>query len=155
MPRETLAEMSIKAMKCSPKEAIKQEKTVFMARVFGEVADVKTKERRDGSVYTVLLGDFVGVKADNTEYESEKLILPGGIQESVLAAVKAAEGKPIQFGYDISSTVDEGSTVGYKYAAKTIIKTEAHDRLAKMSEGLQAMPMPGAPIAEKATTAKK
>lgn len=161
MPEETevtpLAEMTIKALGGNAKEAVKQSKAVFMARVFGEVSGTKTKERRDGSMYTIMLGMFRGVDGAGKMFESERLILPGGIQEALESATKTSEGKPVKFGYDIFSTPDDKSSVGYKYAAKTIIKTESHDRIAALAESLNGAPLPtaGAVVGEKAETKKK
>jgi hypothetical protein len=151
---EPIGEMTLKAMGCNAKEAVKQDKSVFMARIFGEVAGVKVKERRSGDTYSILLGQFRGETAEK-RFESERLILPGYIHDTVTAQLESAQGKAVKFGYDIFSTPDDKSTTGYKFAAKTIIKTEASDRLAEMSGEIESKPLPVPEAELKASAAKK
>ena len=129
-----LAQMTLKACGCNPKEAIKQEKQVFMAKIFGEASAVKTKVARSGDPYSYLMGEFRAVNGEKLGFEANKLFLPGGIFEQVEAAVNASDGKPVQFGYDIYSIPDEKSSVGYRYSAKMLLKTEASNRLDELTK---------------------
>ena len=133
-----LAQMTIKKMGGDPKEAIRQGKQVFVCRIYGEAVSLKTKEAKNGDMYSFLIGQFRG-ETPTGFYESEKLFLPGSLQDNVEAAL--ANGTPVQFGYDVFSTPDDNS-VGYRYAAKAIIKTEAADRIVKLSESLAGSPLP-------------
>jgi hypothetical protein len=132
-----LAQLTLKACGCNPKDAIKESKAVFMARIFGEAGSVKTKVARSGDPYSYLVGEFRAVNGDKEGFESNKLFLPGGIFEQVEAAVNAADGKPVQFGYEIYSVPDEKSSVGYRYSAKMLLKTEASNRLDELTKQLK------------------
>lgn len=129
-----LPQITFKKAGCDAKEAIRQNTTVFMCRVFGEAAALKTKEARNGDTYSYLVGEFRIINSEGKGFESGKLFLPGGIMEQIEAALKAAEGRAVQFGYDVFSTVDVGTSIGYRYAAKSLLKTEASDRLATITE---------------------
>lgn len=136
-----ITQMTFKNIGCTPKEAIKQDKTLFMARVYGEASEVKQKEARNGDIYVYLIGEFRAINAAGKQFESSKLFLPNSIFEEVQAALKANDGKPIQFGYDIHAGPSD-NTIGYAYAAKKIIRTAANDRLAQMAKEVDAKPMP-------------
>lgn len=137
-----LAQMTLKGIGCKPLEAVKKSAVVFMARIFGEVSDVKTKEARNGDAYSYFVGEFRAIGPDEkTKFESGKLFLPGGLFETIEGEFKAGGGKAVQFGYDIYSTPDDKSSTGYRYAARTIIKTASSDRLKAMTEALSANPI--------------
>jgi len=139
-----LAGMTMKKMGCDPKEAIRQKGPVFMARIYGEAAALKTKESKSGDVYSYLIGTFAAITAGGEKYVADKLFLPGGLLENIEAALAAADTHAVQFGYDIFAQPDDGP-IGYRYAAKTVIKSEAADRLKAMEDSLVAKPLPGAP----------
>jgi hypothetical protein len=133
-----LAQMTLKAMGCNPKEAIKQEKQVLMGRVFGEASEVKTKTARSGDPYSYLIGEFRSYEGvTKSGFESNKLFLPGGIFEQIEATLNASGGKSVQFAYDIYSVPDEKSSVGYRYSAKQLMKTEASTRLDELTDSLK------------------
>lgn len=136
-----LGDMTIKKIGADPKDAIRQNATVFMGRIFGEASALKTKDAKNGDVYQYLIGDFRAVNAKGDKYESTKLFLPGRLLEEIEAALNST-GQPVEFGYDIFATLDESSSVGYKYAVKTVVKTEASDRVSKMAASVMAKPMP-------------
>jgi len=137
-----IAQMSIKKMGCDAKDAIRVGKPVFMCRVFGEAADLKSKEARNGDTYSYLIGEFRAETAKGDKYESTKLFLPGGVLEQIEASLKASEGKPVQFAYDIFAAPDTDVTIGYRYAAKVLIKTDAADRLGELGKQLNQKAMP-------------
>lgn len=139
-----IPEMNVKKLGADAKDAVRLDKTVYMCRIYGEASQVKSKEARSGDMYSYLIGQFRGINAKGEKFESEKLFLPGGIMEAVESALSIADGKPVQFGYDIFSVVDEKSSVGYRYSAKTLIKSEATDRLTAMSKDLEGIKQPAA-----------
>lgn len=145
---QPLGDMSLKKMGCDPKDAIRQNGNVYMARVFGEATALKSKEAKSGDVYAYLIGDFRGVNSKGEKYESTKLFLPERLREEIESALTST-GMPVEFGYDIYSTVDESSSVGYKYAAKSVIKTETSNRVEKLAASVMAKPMPKASEAKK------
>jgi hypothetical protein len=159
-----IAQMTIKTLGCDPKDAIRQEKQVFMCRIYGEATSAKTKEARSGDAYTYLIGIFRGERPSKSDaekaegpvqsYESEKLFLPSSFQEKIESQLTAT-GKPVQFGYDIYSTPDANVTVGYRYAAAAVVETAASDRLAVMASELLSKPLPGLEPPKEATGKEK
>ncbi len=155
-----LAQLTIKAAGCDPKDAIRQNKSIFMLRIFGEATAAKTKEARSGDAYTYLIGIFraerpaKGEEKESQVFESEKLFLPSGIQEKIEAQLSGT-GKPVQFGYDIFSTPDEKVSVGYRYAAAAVIETAASDRLSVMANELTSKPLPGFVVESEKAPAEK
>jgi hypothetical protein len=149
---QPLGDMSIKKLGCDAKDAIRANNgkggNVYMCRIFGEAVEYKTKEGKSGDMYNYLIGDFRGVNAKGEKFESTKLFLPGRLLEEVESALKSS-GQPVEFGYDIFSTVDDSSSVGYKYAVKAVVKTEASDRVEKMAALVMAKPMPKGEVVTK------
>jgi hypothetical protein len=143
---QPLADMTMKKMGCDPKDAIRANDgkggNVYMCRIFGEATEAKKKEAKGGNVYTYLMGVFRGVTPTGAKFESTKLFLPGRLIEEIESALKASNGGAVTFGYDIYSTVDADSSVGYKYAAQSLVKTEAQDRVKELSKNIEAKPLP-------------
>jgi hypothetical protein len=138
-----LAELNCsKKIDMDPKEAIVQKKQVFLCRVWGEVTMVKTKENRSGDPYSYLVGQFMLVAGNGITYESGKLYLPTSLQEEVESAWRAAGEIPTKFAYDVFSNYDKSVSIGYRYSAKRLIKTEATDRLAELASQLESIPVP-------------
>lgn len=138
-----LAQMNIKNCGVNGLQAIKEEKQVFLVRIFGEANEAKTKLNRANDPYTYLIGNFKAKNNKGERFHSDTLFLPATIQEKVEAELKSAGGNPVEFGYDIHTTPDTKSSVGYRYAATSIRKTAATDRLAAMEAELDGTPMPG------------
>lgn len=156
VPVVALGQMTFKACGWEPKRAIKEEKKVYLGRVFGEAASYKTKEARNGDTYNYLIGEFRATGLNEGKpcfYESGKLFLPTGAMEQVEAALKTANGGAVKFAYDVFVAPDDKVTIGYRYGFKTLIKTEASNRLADLTADMNDI---AAPEEEKAaTTAKK
>lgn len=153
-----IAQMTIKKVNADPKDAIRQSKQVFLCRIFGEATDVVVKEARTGDMYSYLIGEFRAQNAIGERFESSKLFLPGSLQEGLVGQLKAADGKSVQFGFDIFANPDEKSSVGYAYAAKQVVKTATTDRLEEMSNALDSqnpVKVPGAETATKEVEEKK
>jgi hypothetical protein len=133
-----LAQMTIKACGCDPKDAIREKKQVFLVKVFGEANEVKTKTARSGDPYSYLIGEFRAINGEKLGFEANKLFLPGGIFEQIEAGLNASNGKAVQFAYDIYSVPDDKSSVGYRYSAKQLMKTEASTRLDDLTASLRS-----------------
>lgn len=139
---ETIAQISGKKCGCDARDAIKEGKQVYLYRVFGEATDSKAKESRGGDPYTYLIGEFRLITAEGKGFESNKLFLPAGLLESIEGSLKAAGDNAVQFAYDVFSTPDKDTTIGYRYAAKALIQTEASDRLAALTGQLGSVKPP-------------
>lgn len=138
---EVLSKMSTTTLGCKPKECIKADKQLYIGRVFGEVGGMKPKEF-NGRTSMMFLGVFQARTADGKFYQSEKLYLPGGVSESLEAAFTANDSAATKFGYDLFVSPSEKSPVGYTYSAKSVIKTEASDRLKDMESELGEVEIP-------------
>src|ERR1035437_6072186 len=64
-----IAQMTVKTLGCDPKDAIRQERQVFMCRIYGEATSAKTKEARSGDAYTYLIGIFRGERPSKSDAE--------------------------------------------------------------------------------------
>lgn len=145
---QPLAQMTVKATGADARDCIRQNKQVFLVRIYGEATAVKTKESRAGDAYSYLIGMFRAVRPakgdEKTDqvFEAEKLFLPGAIQEKLEALISTGGNKPVQFGYDLFATPDSNVTAGYRYAAASIIESQATDRLKTISETLTSKALP-------------
>ena len=135
-----LQSMDVRAIGGNPKECVKLNKSVYMGRIYGVASDLVNKLRKDTTEYTILIGMFAGIGSDGTQYESERLILPGAIMENTVGALKAAGGASIKIAYDIYASPDEKSSPGFKYAAKSLIKAEAYSVLGNMVAEMSPLP---------------
>lgn len=136
---QILTKMSVATL--GLKGTVGRDGQTFLCRIYGEVNGTKAKEF-NGRTSIMFLGQFNAVDEEGTEFTSEKLYLPGGVSESLEAAVEKSMGEPVKFGYDIYSGPSEKSPVGYVYSAKVVIKTEQSNRLAEMSKELGTTPLP-------------
>ena len=142
--------MSVKKCGADPYRAVVLKSRVFVIRMWGEASGVVTKESRtSGDPYSYLVGAFRAtvppVEADpatkteaapQKEYSSEICFLPGGIQETVEAAVRTSGGKAVEFGYDIFADYNTESITKYQYVAAPTVETAATERLAALSAKL-------------------
>lgn len=149
-----IAQMTFKKMGMDAKDAVRNEAPVFMGRLFGEAVAIKTKEAKNGDPYQYIVGTFRCITGDGKAFESEKLFLSSGLQESIETALTQAEGKAVEFAYDVFSVPDDKSSVGYKYAAKSLKKTETSDRLAVLSKEMEQLAKPKTEGSEKGAKKK-
>lgn len=127
-----LSKMSIKALGCKP---VASDEPTPLCTIFGKASSLKSGEAPNGSVWTALVGNFMGINlATNEVYRSSKLFLPEGIQDGIADQIKTEgfEGE-VKFAYTIRS-VKGKSPVGYIYQAMAVIDTEVqNDPLADMA----------------------
>lgn len=130
--------------------------SMVLCDIGGICTGLKVGESRDGSsVWTALVGTFEGwfyesgnVNGTYKTYRSGKLFLPGGIQETVEAAIaqlpKDKDGDPVgsvTFKMRISA-VKANNPIGYSYEALNLLPVEAGDELTKL---MQANEVPALP----------
>jgi hypothetical protein len=137
----TVRRLNIKGVGADPKEAIKQEKTVFMARLVGEANDVKHKEQKDGNISACFIGQFRATNEKGKNFDSEQLYLPKFMSEKIEADLKA-NPNGVQFAYDVFAMPDAKSSTGYVYTATSLIKSAGVDRLNELA-GKIDKPLPG------------
>jgi hypothetical protein len=134
-----LTQMAMKNLG-NPKDG--RAKNTYLGRIFGQCTAVKTKESRSGDPYQYLVGSFIGIGSDGQQYSTEKLFLPAGLMEGIESQWKAGSEAPVEFAYDIFSNPDDKSATGYRFGAKTLLKTETTDRLSAMSKELETKAIP-------------
>lgn len=135
----TLRDLSLKSMGSEGKLAVKEEKRVFMGRLYGEVLTMKTAEDKRGKVFTFFMGDFAGVNPKGENFTSSKLFLPGGYSDTIEAMMVKANGGAVQFGIDVWSEPAK-TTLGFQYVVKPILQTEAIPRAQEILAKLPALP---------------
>lgn len=121
---------------------------VLMCRIYGSVSDIKTKKLPNDDIGQALVGSFEGQNAATGEIKrSGVLYLPAGIQDVLVAAVKAQgeTDQPIQFGLDLYIR-HAGNPAGYEWDCKKVLKEAAIDPLETM-RGLLSAPPKGTKLA--------
>lgn len=158
--QEVISKMSVKAIGCEPRKVAAIDKpadgsvaSLILCTIFGIASGLKHGENRnDGSIWTCLTGDFMGVNLqDGKQFRSGKLFLPGGIQEVLEGPLLEAETKDenvsIKFGFRISA-VKADNPIGYSYRAAVLLQPSENDPLAELGRLLAA---PTAPAPEPPT----
>jgi hypothetical protein len=128
-----LSKMSIKALGCNPKLAGAlpegSKEVVRLCVIGGKASGVKHGEDLQGRTWTALIGTFEGVNIENGEtFQSGKLFLPSGIQESVEAAVAKADGNDVSFAFELRA-VKANNPIGYSYQAVSLMPPAEVDTL--------------------------
>lgn len=130
-----LTKLTLKGIGCVPEVAKVEKKEVALAHLYGIASGTTVKKAPNGDVFIGITGEFEAVNlADGKVFRSGIIYLPGGIHESLVAAlVPGADGKvsPVDFGIEIMSRPDS-NPIGYGYAARELVKVERADPLAKM-----------------------
>jgi hypothetical protein len=155
----SIKQITIKAIGCEPKQAVNKGVKVFLCRIFGEASGHKTKEGKNGDAYALLMGAFRAVRpapiqttlpgmevppAETVEFDSDILLLPGGMEDHILSPLKANKGKAIQFCFDISAVPDSSVAIGFSYTAAVVIAPAISDHVKALATALAAVPTPGA-----------
>jgi hypothetical protein len=125
-----------------PRDAFAKKGSVFMCRVWGQLASIKSKEAKNGDVYSYLIGMFRCTNGKGKDFESGKLYLPTGMMEELEGKFKAEGETPIKFAYDVYANYDKGVSVGYRYAFKRVLAAETTNVLADIEKEMASKPMP-------------
>lgn len=133
-----------------PREVNATKKPMFMCRVVGQCNMIKSKEGKNGDVYSYIVGDVYIINGKGQHFTCGKMYLPAGLLEEVESAYKAGGEQPTKFGYDVYANYDKGVSVGYRYAAKKLFESEATNVLRDMLKDVMgSKPLP--PIQQSAT----
>lgn len=151
MPRKATGLMTLKKIGCDARKAVKEQATVYLCRVFGEVEGFKPKEGKTGDAYLILKGAFRAVRqnaqlnlleaSEPVVYDSEALSLPGGMEEKI-CSLWMQHGKPVQFAYDISAVPDPELPTGYYYQAVALIAPRLADHIKALAAALAPIATP-------------
>jgi hypothetical protein len=158
-----VTKMTVKDIGCNPKKVTAMDKNADgtpvrlpLCKIYGVATGYKSGEdKRTGTVFTALTGSF---EAQNLQeknedgtpkvYQSGKLFLPAGIQETIEEPLRNAKDNDqvlsVEFGFEIYA-VQASNPIGYSYQAKPLLQASATDALSRVRE-LMA-PKPEAPAA--------
>lgn len=135
-----IGKITIKGIGANPKRAIKEEKKVLLANIYGTVSGTKQVENRiNGNCDEALLGMFEAHNCESGEiFRAGKLFLPSTAQNLVVAEIKRLLGQDdnatVTFGFEISAAPSEKAPIGYEYHVKSLLKPEVADPLEQMRE---------------------
>lgn len=141
-----LSRITVAMIGGKPKEAIKQDSQVFVGRFFGEAHQHFSKELKSGGFMNYLIGEFRAVNPEGGKFQSSKLAVAESILEPIQAMLRTSDGNPVQFAFDLYANPSEKSPVGYDYAMKPLVETEAANRIEKMTAMLMNGQQLSAPI---------
>lgn len=83
-------------------------------------------------------GEFRAINGDGEESAAPVIYLVKPVDEMLVAQLKAAEGKPVQFAFDIHVVPDEGSERGYQYRVTPLMESKPSNPLAELMASLPA-----------------
>lgn len=146
-----ISKVTVKSVGADPKEAIRQNKKVPLARFWGVAEAIKyVNNRTTGDVNIALLGSFRAQNMETGEvFDSGVMYLPGGLHDQlsgpfVRAKDQHATVEPIKFAIEVLA-VPSKNPGGYSYEGRQLMKQEGVDPLAEMSSAfVMALPKPGA-----------
>lgn len=85
-------------------------------------------------------GEFRAVNQDGEESAAPVIYLVKPVDEMLRDQIKAAEGKPVNFAFDIFLVPDEGSERGYQYRVQPLMETAPSDPLAELMKQVTLPP---------------
>jgi hypothetical protein len=157
-----LKQLTIKTIGCEPRAAAKQNRQFFLCRIFGEANHSRTKEGKNGDPYSLLIGAFraecplppappqaelpgmpdTPPPATSKAFDSDTLLLPGGLEGQIEKLLKSSGGKPVQFGYDVFSIPAPANVSGFTYHAVEVITPVTSDHLTAIANTVAKVPLP-------------
>lgn len=110
----------------------------FVARIAGLVSSVNPKTTTFGVSYE-FIGEFLATNMDGEMIAGPKCYLPSPADGLLVAAVDAAGGKSVEFGFDIfvqEVPKTKPSDIGYEYKIKPLIELKVSSPLEKLLSGM-------------------
>ena len=134
---EKLSKLTIRGMGCDPKSVTKETSPLALCIIYGVVTGVKQKSDINSAVLTtIFLGEFEGKNiVTGKDFVSEKMILPGGIEDAVQS--KVVDGKSVRFGFQIAA-VKNDSPMGYSYQASVLVSVAYVDAMSAIRAHIYA-----------------
>lgn len=155
-----VSKLTIKAMGATPAKVVglPDGNKWPLARIFGKVSDVKTKESQTiaGSIEVAFIGNFEGINLETGEvFRSGRLYLPKGISELMEKTFeqlrKQDKNADVSFAFEIRS-VKASNPIGYSYEAQALQSAQKMDELAHLRNSIKQLPVAGATFPEKKLT---
>lgn len=110
----------------------------LVARIFGIARSCETKDTNLGRSYK-FVGEFRGINGDGEEFSAPVCYLPSPADGMLTEAIAAADGSPVNFGFDIFVSPKEKRTpidLGYEYKIKPLLDTKPSDPMAALMAGV-------------------
>lgn len=137
-----LKKISIAAVNKLPKGGFKGiTGEVFVMRILGVCRAVEVVTSPYGEAIK-LKGEFRATGQDGAESVSGVCYLPDVLTDMIAGAVENAEGRPVEFAFDIFALPDETSTVGYVYDVRSLTQMEPTDAIKRLASNLPAPALP-------------
>ncbi len=149
-----VSKLTLKAIGAQPKRGSfgteeDQKPAKTLARIFGRALKWDTVTTQLGESYR-FHGVFEGINMETGEvFKSGKVFLPGVVASILAAEIDNADGRDIDFAYEIGGRWANGD-FGYEYTVKPIIETATADPLAALRNMLPEV-VPTADAGAKAT----
>lgn len=121
--------------------------TRLVGRIFGIVSGVETKETTIGASLK-FTGEFRGINGDGEEFMAPVCYLIEPAAGMLAAAFAGAEGRPVNFGFDIFVSPKEKRSpvdLGYEYQIKPLLETRASDPMLALMSSANAPAIPAKP----------
>lgn len=134
MATGSLTKMSVKTLGCNPRKIINSSlESITLCKILGNATKVSHKETREGNITTGFEGTFNGINLESNEVsESSVLYLPPAASMILEKKVEAADGKPVEFAFEIRVVANQNSSVGYEYRVFSLIEPVESDPLEAM-----------------------
>ena len=98
-----------------------------VARIYGIARAVEDGEHPQNGPWVRFLGDFKGVNQDGEVTIAPTCFLTSPADGILRAAVVAAEGRDVQFGFDFYVVPHDTAVLGYVYKVKPMMELVASD----------------------------
>ena len=111
----------------------------FLARILGVVASMEVEPTGNGGAITKFVGEFRAVSQERKEFGAPVAYLPAAAETALAAAVKAGDGKPVKFAFDVFASPDS-SPIGYSITANPLVEPSAMRTLDELNSSLPELP---------------
>lgn len=121
-------------------------KKMDLCDLFGIATRVRPGSSQHGP-FVAFVGTFRALRLeDKVEFESNKIILPGFIEEELFAAFNGEASANVEFAMRISAKFDKDAATKYVYDMVPLIKpkenAQLNDLLGRVKEAAKALPAP-------------
>lgn len=128
--------------KINRRELPEDKSTLHVMRVIG-VANKLVTGNSDFGAFVGFLGNFEATNVKTGEvFRSGQMFLPPIASNLLEAAIAHAEGKNVEFGFDIGVKEDDASAVGYIFTATPLIDAGESDPVAMLKSRITAPALP-------------
>lgn len=108
--------------------------SVKLMRVIGQCTGMKTGESQFGP-WIAFTGSFQAIKMETGEiFRSGKIFLPEVAEQLLAPLVMEADGKAVEFAFDIEAKRDDSLAIGYIYEVTPLLEVAESDPMKALME---------------------